>query len=172
MPDRIKTSAQIGEMLARKRRVFLGLAKRYTLPGVDPEDCVQDAALLALRDAGGFQGRAALSTWFGTIVRNCALMRGRRVRFADVSVEVEDLLSYLPDPRPSAEATHIASMEQQRLRAAIMRLSPVLRETLLHRIGGLSLQEIAGLLNIPTGTVKARLSRAKDKIRQRMGASA
>lgn len=60
--------------------MFLGLAKRYLPKGMDPEDCVQNAAVRALRFSKQFQGRSSLSTWFGTIVRNCALVRFRYLR--------------------------------------------------------------------------------------------
>ncbi|HLZ49114.1 MAG TPA: sigma-70 family RNA polymerase sigma factor [Candidatus Acidoferrum sp.] len=166
------TSAAIAELLTVKRSTFLGLAKRYAPAGIDPEDCLQDAAVLALRFAGDFEGRAALSTWFGSIVRNCALMQGRRVRVANVVVDVDDLLDFLPDPRPLAESAYLAGLNHDRLVRAITQLSPRLRETLLNRMAGLSLQETADRMGIPLGTAKARLSRARNKIRERIGAAA
>src|SRR5579859_653732 len=172
MPDGAKTSSAIAELLTVKRPMFLRLAKRYAPAGIDPEDCLQDAAVLALRFAGDFEGRAALSTWFGSIVRNCALMQGRRVRVANVVVDVDDLLDFLPDPRPLAESTHLAHLEHQRLVRAITQLSPRLRETLLNLMAGLSLQETADRMGIPLGTAKARLCRARNKIRERIGAAA
>src|SRR5579859_7147058 len=157
MPDGAKTSSAIAELLTVKRPMFLRLAKRYAPAGIDPED---------------FEGRAALSTWFGSIVRNCALMQGRRVRVANIAVDVDDLLEYLPDPRPLAESTHLAHLEHQRLVRAITQLSPRLRETLLNLMAGLSLQETADRMGIPLGTAKARLCRARNKIRERIGAAA
>ena len=160
----------IAELLTSKRHVFVCLARRYAPHGIDAEDVVQDAAVQALRFAGQFEGRSQLSTWFGTIVRNCALMQKRRFRVMDATADFEDVLDYLPDPHPGAEAMFLADANHKRLITAITRLSIPLRESLLLRMAGLRHQEIADRLGVPLGTVKARLSRGKNQIRKRIAA--
>ena len=59
-------------LLEQERPKFLRLAPRYLPKDIDPEDCVSDAPVLALRFAGNFRGESSLGTWFGSIVRTCA----------------------------------------------------------------------------------------------------
>ena len=42
------TANAVGELLSERRQVFIRIAKRYAPPDIDPEDCAQDAAILAL----------------------------------------------------------------------------------------------------------------------------
>jgi RNA polymerase sigma factor (sigma-70 family) len=158
---------ELAQLLSQRRHTFLRLAKRYAPADVEAEDCVQDAAILALRHIHQFEGRAQFATWFGAIVRNCALMRGRRKReqvslddFADNKRTFGDLLL---DRGFSPEK--IAELKQgteilNRLRP---RVASLLR---LVYIEQLQTKEIAERLNIPLGTAKARISRARTELRR------
>jgi RNA polymerase sigma-70 factor (ECF subfamily) len=121
-----------------------------------------------------------MSTWLTTIVINSARMTLRR-RLASVQLALDEtdrwedrpLEDIVSDTRPGPEQAYRGREIAQTLAHAISRLSPTLRSTFqLRDIDGLSIRETADLLRVPTGTVKARLARARMRIRKAMGKSA
>ena len=162
--------------------MFLRLAQRHLPKGADPEDCLQDATVLALRSFGQFRGEAKLSTWFGTIVRNCALGRFRRLRNEISLDECQErrgrhgipIAVLLPSAcfTPDVLDTDDRIDREQilsRLFSLINAMPCGYRSIFqLRYVEGLALQEIGELLEIPVGTVKARLSRGKVILRARL----
>jgi RNA polymerase sigma-70 factor, ECF subfamily len=156
---------------ARFRRIALGHLSNVA----DAEDAVQDALLSALTHVHQFRRQAKMSTWLTTIVINSARMKLRRrltaVQLAlDETDGQQDLLEDIvsntqPDPEEAYRVREIA----ETLAHATSRLSPTLRTTFqLRDIDGLSIRETADLLGVPTGTVKARLARARVRLREVM----
>ena len=142
----------------------------------DAEDAVQDALLSALRHVHQFRGQAKMSTWLTTIVINSARMKLRK-RLASVQLALDDmdgrqdlmLENMVPDTRPDPEEAYRRREVAKLLAQAISRLSPILRTTFyLRDVRGLSIRETAHLLAVPTGTVKARLARARTRLREVM----
>ena len=114
-----------------------------------------------------------MSTWLTTIVINSARMKLRRrlasVHFAlDETDGRQDLLEdIVSDTRPGPEQAYREREFAETLAHATSRLSPTLRTTFqLRDIDGLSIRETADLLGVPTGTVKARLARARVRLRE------
>ena len=147
----------------------------YRLLGntADAEDAVQDALLAAHTHLNQFRGEAQISSWLRTIVINCARMQLRkRSRYKHFSLDSrirEDqeysVSDILVDERPSPEDAYHNSKLSARLLKSAARLSPTLRRTFhLRFIDHLSIQETAIILGVPTGTVKARTSRARAKL--------
>jgi len=145
----------------------------------DAEDAVQDALLSALRHVHQFRGQAKMSTWLTTIVINSARMKLRK-RLASVQLALDDmdgrqdlmLENMVPDTRPDPEEAYRRREVAKLLAQAISRLSPILRTTFyLRDVRGLSIRETAHLLAVPTGTVKARLARARTRLREVMSES-
>jgi RNA polymerase sigma-70 factor (ECF subfamily) len=159
---------------ARFRRIALGHLSNVA----DAEDAVQDALLSALTHVHQFRGQAKMSTWLTTIVINSARMKLRR-RLASVQLALDetdgqqDLLEdIVSDTRPGPEDAYSEREIAETLAHATSRLSPTLRTTFqLRDIVGLSIRETADLLGVPTGTVKARLARARVRLRAVMGNS-
>jgi RNA polymerase sigma-70 factor (ECF subfamily) len=140
----------------------------------DAEDAVQDALLSALRHVDQFKGRAKMSTWLTAIVINSARMRLRR-RPPQVQVALDEPCGeqnlppadMVSDTRPTPEEVYRERQIAETLARATSRLSPILLTTFrLRDIDGLSIRETAQFLGVPTGTVKARLARARRKLRQ------
>ena len=154
----------------RFRRIALG----HLCNAADAEDAVQDAFLSAWRHVGQFKGRAKMSTWLTAIVINSARMKLRRrppqVQVAldepcgEQSLPPADMVS---DTRPGPEEVYRKRQIAETLAHATLRLSPVLLTTFrLRDVDGLSIRETAQFLGVPTGTVKARLARARRRLRQ------
>jgi RNA polymerase sigma-70 factor (ECF subfamily) len=154
---------------ARFRRIALGHLSNLA----DAEDAVQDALLSALTHVHQFRGQAKMSTWLTTIVINSARMKVRRrlasVQFVlDETDEQQDLLEdIVSDTRPGPEEAYREREIAEALAQATSRLSPTLRTTFqLRDIDGLSIRETADLLGVPAGTVKARLARARMRLKE------
>jgi RNA polymerase sigma-70 factor (ECF subfamily) len=155
---------------ARFRRIALGRLGNVA----DAEDAVQDALLSALRHVDQFQGRAKMSTWLTTIVINSARMKLRR-RLPQVQVGLDEagekqnlaLADVVSDTRPDPEDAYRQREIAERMARATARLSPTLRTTFhLRHFDGLSIRETADLLGVPEGTVKARLARARVRLKE------
>jgi RNA polymerase sigma-70 factor (ECF subfamily) len=154
----------------RFRRIALG----HLGNAADAEDAVQDALLSAWTHVDQFKGRAKMSTWLTTIVINSARMKLRR-RSPQVQVALDEPCSeqnlspadMVSDTRPDPEEVYRKRQIAQTLAHATLGLSPILRTTFrLRDVDGLSIRETAQLLGVPTGTVKARLARARMRLRQ------
>ena len=154
----------------------------YRLLGntADAEDAVQDALLSACKHFDQFRGDSQISTWLTAIVFNSARMRLRhRRRRVHVSLDEpigEDRQSLLSErlavPGPSPEDECRSSELTCRIGQFMTHLSPTVRRTFhLRAIDGLSIQDTAEILGLPTGTVKARLSRARKQLKQLMEGS-
>ena len=154
----------------RFRRIALG----HLGNAADAEDAVQDALLSAWTHVDQFKGRAKMSTWLTTIVINSARMKLRR-RSPQVQVALDEPWSKqnlspadtVSDTRPGPEEVYRKRQIAETLAHATFRLSPTLRTTFrLRDVEGLSIRETAQFLGVPTGTVKARLARARMRLRQ------
>ena len=160
---------------ARFRRIALGHLSNVA----DAEDAVQDALLSALTHVHQFKGQAKMSTWLTTIVINSARMKLRR-RLTSVQSTLDEtdgqqdlpLENIVSDTRPDPEEAYREREIAVTLAQATSRLSPTLRTTFqLRDIHGLSIRETADLLGVPSGTIKARLARARVRLREVMGRS-
>jgi len=158
---------------ARFRRIALG----YLSNVADAEDAVQDALLSALTHVHQFRGQAKMSTWLTTIVINSARMKLRR-RLTSVQLALDEtdgqqdlsLENTVSDTRAGPEEAYCRREIAETLVQASSRLSPPLRTTFqLRDIDGLSIREAADRLGVPAGTIKARLGRARVRLRELMG---
>ena len=153
---------------------FRRIAMAHVGNTADAEDAVQDALLSALTHLDQFKERAKMSTWLTTIVINSARMKLRR-RSSHVQVALDEtdgertvsVADVLSDTRPDPEQVYWKRETTETLTYATSRLSPTLRTTFqLRALEGLSIRETAHLLGVPEGTVKARLARARVRLRQ------
>ena len=154
---------------ARFRRIALGHLSNVA----DAEDAVQDAMLSALTHVHQFRGQAKISTWLTTIVINSARMKLRqRLASGRLASDENDghqelLEDIVSDTRPGPEEAYRKQEIAETLAHARSRLSPTLRTTFqLRDVDGFSIRETAELLGVPTGTVKARLARARVRLRE------
>ena len=141
----------------------------------EAEDVLQSCYARALAAIGAFEGRSSLTTWLTRIAINEALalkrVQERRRRHLE-SEGVQMLESYREQlakgsqsPSPEAEAA------REQLRSILERAIGDLPENfrtvfVLHEIEGVSVEDAAQALEIPTGTVKTRLMRARRKLQQ------
>jgi RNA polymerase sigma-70 factor (ECF subfamily) len=139
------------------------LARYLTRDADDARDIVHDACLRALRYIGGFRGENARGWWLAIVRSRCAEWFRERGRDA--------LMVEFDEAAHTPEAAVGSGDDHESLYAAVDALPPVLREVIvLREVLGLSYREIAGVSGVPIGTVMSRLSRARDRLRDALGA--
>ncbi len=123
------------------------------------DDIVQDSIVRALAALDQFQPGTNLKAWLFTILRNQFYEQGRR-RKREASALQERF-----DEAAPADPQQLARVEITDLQQLIWRLPPRLREALI-LVGAqeMSHEEAAGICNVPVGTMKARLSRARSRL--------
>ncbi len=147
------------ELLSRYRRPAITLAYQMLGNLEDAEDVAQEAFVRVFQAIPRFRGQAAFTTWLYRIVTNLCL-GSRRRRKATVG------LDSVREPR-AADSPSRAVTEALLTRQVLHGMSPELRAILLLRDQeGLSYSEIAEALQLPLGTVRSRLSKARMAFRQ------
>ena len=123
----------------------------------EAEDLVQEAFMTALSHAADFESVANKEAWLRTVALNRLRKQWRR---ASVVHRILPRLARDVDVDVGAvPADHVAVV------TALRRVSPAAREVIvLHYVADLTVAQIAGELDVPEGTVKARLSRAREAL--------
>jgi len=133
----------------------------------DAEDIVQESFAKAFRSLESFRGGNA-RVWLLTIVRNTAMNLLQRRQSETISTW-NDMESEPMDTNLNPENALFEKMRRRRVRTAIEQLPDEFRDTLILRdLEELSYKEIAGILNIPLGTVMSRLARARNLLLQEL----
>src|SRR5262249_5659618 len=136
----------------------------------DAQDVVQEAFISAYQSLASFKGDALFFTWLYRIAMNAAISHRRKHKVA-VSLETGSKNELVIDPvDESAYSQPGDALEQledaNRLKAALNRLSPEHRAVLILKdIEGQKYEEIAEIMQVPVGTVRSRLHRARLELR-------
>jgi RNA polymerase sigma-70 factor (ECF subfamily) len=134
----------------------------------DAEDAAQEVFIKAYRKLKDFRPESSLYTWLYRIGVNTCLDHKRKFRpepFKDQS-QAEDL----PSAEPSPERLYQSKEIGQAIQSALEQLSKKSRAVIvLKEVEGLSYEEIAEVLNTSVGTVKSRISRSREELRQLLG---
>ncbi|HEV3090701.1 MAG TPA: sigma-70 family RNA polymerase sigma factor [Candidatus Cybelea sp.] len=149
-------------LVERYDRAVYHLAYRMLHHVEDARDVTQEAFFKAFRSLRTFKPGAKFSTWiFAIAYHACCDRLNRRKR--DSGGEMPDYADTAPGP----EAQAIALDEGARLRRAIDALPEKYRAVItLFHLQGKQYDEIASVLDLPMGTVKTHLFRAKEQLRR------
>ncbi len=137
----------------------------------DAEELAQETFLAAWRGLANFRGAAQFSTWLLGIALNLARNHHNRsaARNREAELPDEEHLADLLAPAPGPHELLVQKSTLAALDRAIARLPRDMREVIVMvTLEGLALGETAAMLGIPVGTVKSRLSRAKERLLQDM----
>jgi RNA polymerase sigma-70 factor (ECF subfamily) len=164
-------------LVERHQRMMINVAFRMTGVYEDACDIVQDAFLAAWRKIGDYRGEAKFSTWLTAIVINLSRNRLQQMQQRERR-EAYSLNAPLPgsdgdsvpDP-PSGARSVLEQLEEAELRRSLQHcidaLTPEFREVLVLRdMQEMSYEEVGGALNLREGTVKSRLFRARDAVKE------
>ena len=126
----------------------------------DAEDLAQDSLLRAKTQIRSFRGEAGLKTWVHRVAFHTFTHWNRKRKPGGI---LDSEIVAVGEPFSQVDAT-------QALLAALSHLGPALAQPLvLQEINDLSVEEIGRVLDIPVGTVKSRLSSARQRLRQLLG---
>src|SRR6266480_4310521 len=163
------------ELVARYEDKIFRLTSNITGNREDAEDAMQDAFLKAFAHLDGFHGESRFYTWLVRIAANEALMRLRKRRPNQFSLDEpvkgdEDLMPReLADWGPSPEQRFAQTEMHEILSEVIDKLEPDFRIVFVLRdVEELSTEETAKVLGISVPAVKSRLLRARLKLRQKL----
>lgn len=155
-----------------ERRMY-AVALRMCGNPEDAQDCLQEAMLRVFRAISGFKGQSSFSTWVYRITMNTCLDELRR-RKNRPGTSLDDLLEAGWTPKDSGESPeqHALRTEMGRkLQALIDELPQDMRSAVVLRdIEGYSYEEIAQITQANVGTIKSRISRGRQKMRERIAA--
>jgi len=166
------TAAYNGLVLRYQRQVY-NLAYRMLGNAEDAGDLVQDTFLRAYSALAKFRQDASFLTWLYKIASNLCIdqLRSRRAKGAlSLEVELEEGREPAADDRNShPEDSAIREATQEILHREILNLPEKYRVVVVMRhLQEMSVEEIADSLDLPTGTVKTHLFRARDMLRGRL----
>ncbi len=136
----------------------------------EANDITQEAFVKAYQAIGSFNFRSEFYTWLYRIGVNQARDHLRRRKHRMVRLTTSDQSDALTPPGPAVSPDSNRLRLQHTIRQILTTLNPVEREIItLREIEGLSYAEIAETLKISLGTVKSRLARTRENVRQRFG---
>ena len=162
---------------AYERRVF-GLVFRMLPSRAEAEDLTQEVFVQVFKAIGTFRGESKLSTWIYRIAVNLCKNRAKylRVRHAGEQDELEEMAERLPlSQARNANVAQVARPDEamagrqveEIVRQAISEVDENFRECLiLCDVEELSYEEIAEITQLPAGTVKSRIFRARAQLRE------
>jgi RNA polymerase sigma-70 factor (ECF subfamily) len=163
-----------GELVRRYQdRLFNAVVRIVDNPD-DALDVVQEAFLNAFQSLASFKGDAEFYTWLYRIAFNSAVSQKRKRR-AVVSLEAGRSGEGATDPVDESEGVRPGdalerSEDHAALHAALNRLSAEHRAVLVMKdIDGLKYEQIAAVMDVPIGTIRSRLHRARLELRDLLG---
>lgn len=134
----------------------------------DAQDVAQEACLRALKFFGSFRGDNARA-WLLAIVRNTFYTWLRKNRPPENVIELGEEGLAVEDAAGNAEILNSRLADRETIRRAIEELPVEFREiVILREMEGFSYKEIAGLADVPIGTVMSRLTRARRQLQKRL----
>jgi RNA polymerase sigma-70 factor (ECF subfamily) len=159
-------------VLTYQDRIY-NLCRHMLANSHDAEDAAQDAFLKAYQGLHKFQPNASFYTWVYRIAVNTCIDYRRKPFFESLfrrSSEGEEVMLDLPSSGPSPERILEAKERDRALWQGLSRLSPKLRAAIvLKEVESLSYEEISDVLDISLGTVKSRISRAREELTALLG---
>ncbi len=169
-------AAAFEELVKRYDSKLFRIAQHITHNREDAQDAVQDAFLKVFRKLSQFRENSQFLTWLIRITVNESLMKLRKQRSSrEVSMD-EDFQSEggtapyeVADWAPNPEQLYRGSELRNILRSELQELQPALRVVFVLRdVEGLSTEETAEVLELTPVAVKARLWRARLRLRERL----
>jgi RNA polymerase sigma-70 factor (ECF subfamily) len=165
------------ELLARFQQPVYTLALRLLGEPNEAGDVVQEVFLKIFRNVGTFRGQSTLKTWIYRITVNeahntrrwCFRHKGREVELDSHSEDSRPLSDLVADTAQSPFETACDHERRAFLDEALARTNPIFRDAVVLRdIMDLSYEEIAEALNVSLGTVKSRILRGREALREEL----
>jgi RNA polymerase sigma-70 factor (ECF subfamily) len=161
--ERAALEQEFDRLLAANGPALARLAAAYTNTRSDRDDLLQEIALAVWQALRTFRGECSTRTFLFRIAHNRAVtyLAANRARFAAGGEDVEAV-----DPAPGAESQLARDQAAERLRAAIHTLPLIYRQAIVLALEDMGYGEMAEVLGISESNVGARLTRARQLLRE------
>jgi RNA polymerase sigma factor (sigma-70 family) len=158
------------QLVERYQNYVFTLVLRFTDSREDAEEISQDIFVKAYRSLADFRGEAKFSTWLYTIVRTSCITFLRKKRPDIISIDNEKALIQLENQESAFRADNVEKKSRHvMVNEAILLLGPDDRQviTLFYK-GEQTLEEIGRIMGLDPNTVKVKLHRARQRLKERM----
>ena len=168
------------ELLNRFQQQVYTLALRLLNDPSEAADVVQEVFLKVFRNISSFRSQSSLKTWIYRITVNEAhnarrwffRHRRREVELDTGPEESRNWKEIIPDRSRSPYDIALEGEQHGMIEAALDRINPIFREAVVLRdITDLSYEEIAEILGVSLGTVKSRILRGREALREELAGS-
>jgi RNA polymerase sigma-70 factor (ECF subfamily) len=163
------------QLVEKYQRSVYNITWRMVRNDEDARDLTQETFIRVYRGLGTYDQTRTFSTWLFRIATNLCIDHHRKKKMRTVSIDGSQIGDEtrepmaLPDHGPRPDRLHEVTSLAERIDSFLERLSPAYRAVLVLRYREqLSYEEMADVLDIPLGTVKARLHRAHRHLRNLM----
>ena len=162
--------AAYADLVKRHQRFVFTLALRFAKNREDAEEIAQDCFIKAYRSLSAFQRQSKFSTWLYSIVYTTAMTFLRKKRVDTDSIDDENTYIQLENSSSSHEINSAENKSRSYyLNQAITQLMPDDAAIItLFYMGEQSLEEIGKTLSIETNTVKVKLFRARQRLKEKL----
>ena len=155
---------------------LLTQAYYLTKSKADAEDLVQSTLVKAVRFQASYEAGSNAKAWLGRILHNEFINTYRKKKARPQEVELEERTAYQGATGPAYLAAHTdgegdfyAAEFGDEVTTALMGLKAIYREPLvLHTLEHFKYEEIADMLDVPVGTVRSRINRAKNLLKTQL----
>ena len=165
-------TAAFGELVRRYQDRLFNTVLRLVDSAEDAQDVVQEAFLHAYQSLDRFKGESQFFTWLYRIAVNSAISLKRKQRIV-VSLHLDrEGQGGVPEPHDASELSQPDLVleradEERRIQAALNRLSPEHRAVLILKdLEDKKYETMAEILQVPIGTIRSRLHRARLELRE------
>jgi RNA polymerase sigma factor (sigma-70 family) len=158
------------DLVKRHQRFVFTLAMRFTKSREDAEEVAQDCFVKAFRSLESFKQESKFSTWLYTIVYTTAMTSLRKKRVDTSSIDDEDTYIQIENVSSGYDTDNVENKSRSfYLNQAIEQLTPddATIITLFYK-GEQSLEEIAQTLGIEANSVKVKLFRARQRLKEKL----
>lgn len=158
------------DLVKRHQRFVFTLAMRFARGREDAEEIAQDCFVKAYRSLASFQGQSKFSTWLYSIVYTTAMTFLRKKRIDTDSIDDEGTFVQVESHESAYDTNNVENKSRSYyLNQAIEQLLPddATIITLFYK-GEQSLEEIAQTMGIETNTVKVKLFRARQRLKEKL----
>jgi RNA polymerase sigma factor (sigma-70 family) len=158
------------DLVKRHQRFVFTLATRFAKNREDAEEISQDCFIKAYRSLSSFQQQSKFSTWLYSIVYTTAMTFLRKKRIDTTSIDDEDTYLQVESKPGSYDENNVENKSRSYyLNQAIAQLLPddATIITMFYK-GEQSLEEIAQAIGIEANTVKVKLFRARQRLKERL----
>jgi RNA polymerase sigma-70 factor (ECF subfamily) len=159
------------EFIEKYQRLVAAIVFRMVTNSADREEICQEVFLKVFAHIGGFEGGSRVSAWVGRIAGNTCInhLRKKRLPLYDDIAGPEADLGNVPGDDPTPERLNEQADLNSSLQQEIGRLPLHYRLVLtMFHFSEMNYEEIGRALDLPAGTVKSHLFRARQKLRQRL----